>query len=241
MPKIGRICGTWTGKSPQNDSVHVAEQYGNQTYFNGGHGDFQHKDRFVLCGQRRGNWCPRLPPATVYIVQNAFIVKNPSVAAKSAVGSGDCMLAGLTYGFLHGFSFGEAVIHGVAAGTANTLTIGAGQFKIEDFEQLRNQVHILKDVAVAYWFVTSPCISMFLAPIINPHLYLVVQHIRFIRLKTPRTRHQSESPRPSQKRMQGRAATSSHRAGLRESRSGSSECETKSIDHVPSVRQCLCP
>ncbi len=104
-----------------------------------------------------------------------FIVKNPSVAAKSAVGSGDCMLAGLTYGFLHGFSFGEAVIHGVAAGTANTLTIGAGQFKIEDFEQLRNQVHILKDVAVAYWFVTSPCISMFLAPIINPHLYLVVQ------------------------------------------------------------------
>lgn len=71
-----------------------------------------------------------------------FIVKNPSVEAKSAVGSGDCMLAGLTYGFLHGLSFEETIRCGVAAGTANTLTIGAGQFNIEDFERLRGQVHI---------------------------------------------------------------------------------------------------
>jgi 1-phosphofructokinase family hexose kinase len=76
--------------------------------------------------------------------QEAFIVKSPSVEAKSAVGSGDCTLAGLTYGILHGFSFEEAIICGVAAGTANTLTIGAGQFKIEDFERLRGQVHILR-------------------------------------------------------------------------------------------------
>jgi len=74
--------------------------------------------------------------------KEVFIVKNPSVDAKSAVGSGDCMLAGLTYGFLHGLSFEEAVIYGVAAGTANTLTIGAGQFKMEDFDKLRTQVHI---------------------------------------------------------------------------------------------------
>lgn len=72
----------------------------------------------------------------------AFIVKTPSVDAKSAVGSGDCMLAGLTHGILQGLSFEEAVICGVAAGTANTLTVGAGQFKLEDFERLRGQVHI---------------------------------------------------------------------------------------------------
>ena len=71
-----------------------------------------------------------------------FIVKNPSVEAKSAVGSGDCMLAGLIHGFLQGLSFEEAIICGVAAGTANTLTLGAGQFKIQDFERLRGQVHI---------------------------------------------------------------------------------------------------
>jgi len=74
--------------------------------------------------------------------QEVFIVKNPSVDAKSAVGSGDCMLAGLTYGILHGLSFKQAVIYGVAAGTANTLSLGAGQFDIKDFERLRGQVQI---------------------------------------------------------------------------------------------------
>jgi tagatose 6-phosphate kinase len=78
--------------------------------------------------------------------QEVFIVKNPSVDAKSAVGSGDCMLAGLTYGFLHGLSFEEAVIYGVAAGTANTLSIGAGQFDIKDFEKLSGQVKISKGI-----------------------------------------------------------------------------------------------
>ena len=69
-----------------------------------------------------------------------FTVKSPNVNAKSAVGSGDCMLAGLTHGILQGLSFGDAVVCGVAAGTANTLTIGAGQFKMEDFERLRDQI-----------------------------------------------------------------------------------------------------
>lgn len=74
--------------------------------------------------------------------EEIFIVKSPSVEAKSAVGSGDCMLAGVTYGFLQGLSFEEAISCGVAAGTANTLTIGAGQFKIEDFEWLRDQIQV---------------------------------------------------------------------------------------------------
>jgi tagatose 6-phosphate kinase len=72
--------------------------------------------------------------------EEIFIIKSPNVEAKSAVGSGDCMLAGLAHGFLQGFSFEDAVMCGVAAGTANTLMIGAGQFKIEDFERLRGQI-----------------------------------------------------------------------------------------------------
>jgi fructose-1-phosphate kinase PfkB-like protein len=52
------------------------------------------------------------------------------------------MLAGLTYGFLQGLSFEQAIVYGAAAGTANTLTIGAGQFKKDDFERLRNEVQI---------------------------------------------------------------------------------------------------
>jgi 1-phosphofructokinase family hexose kinase len=70
-----------------------------------------------------------------------FSVKSPRVDAKSAVGSGDCMLAGLTHGILQGLSFEEAVICSVAAGTANTLMMGAGQFKIEDYERLLGQIH----------------------------------------------------------------------------------------------------
>ena len=73
-----------------------------------------------------------------------FIVKSPRVEAKSAVGSGDCLLAGITYGVLRGFSFEGAVAGGVAAGAANTLTIGAGQFKKDDFEKLLGQVHMLR-------------------------------------------------------------------------------------------------
>ena len=52
------------------------------------------------------------------------------------------MLAGLAYGCLHGLSFKDAVVCGVAAGTANTLKIGAGQFNVEDFERLRGQVQL---------------------------------------------------------------------------------------------------
>lgn len=78
--------------------------------------------------------------------EEALTVKPPCVEAKSAVGSGDCTLAGLVHGFLQGLSFEEAAVCGIAAGTANTLMIGAGQFKIEDYERLRGQVHLSKGI-----------------------------------------------------------------------------------------------
>jgi tagatose 6-phosphate kinase len=68
--------------------------------------------------------------------QEVIHVKNPPVDAASAVGSGDCMLAGLAYGFTRGFPLAEAVRYGVAAGTANTLIVGAGQFKMRDFNNI---------------------------------------------------------------------------------------------------------
>jgi tagatose 6-phosphate kinase len=75
-----------------------------------------------------------------------LLAKPPRVEAKSAVGSGDCTLAGLVHGFLQGLSFDEAIVCGIAAGTANTLMIGAGQFKIDDYERLRGQVHLSKRI-----------------------------------------------------------------------------------------------
>ena len=52
------------------------------------------------------------------------------------MGSGDCLMSGLAYGITHGFTLHEAARYGVAAGTANTLTIGAGNFGIEDFHRI---------------------------------------------------------------------------------------------------------
>ena len=75
--------------------------------------------------------------------QSMMQVQPPKGNAVSAVGSGDSMLAGLVAGFSQGMSFEEAMRNGVAAGTANTLMLGAGQFSLADFEELRSRT-ILK-------------------------------------------------------------------------------------------------
>jgi len=66
----------------------------------------------------------------------AYHVQNPLVEAVSAVGSGDCMLAGLAYGLAKGLPLAECGRIGVAAGTANTLVIGAGQFTRAGFDDV---------------------------------------------------------------------------------------------------------
>ena len=71
-------------------------------------------------------------------------VQAPKVEVLSAVGSGDSMLAGLAAGFSQGLSYLEAIKSGVAAGTANTLMIGAGQFSIDDFEEVREQITVMQ-------------------------------------------------------------------------------------------------
>ncbi|HEX9373783.1 MAG TPA: 1-phosphofructokinase family hexose kinase [Roseiflexaceae bacterium] len=71
-------------------------------------------------------------------------VRPPQIAIKSAVGSGDCTLAGITYGLTHGLSFPAAIGYGVAAGTANALTVGAGTFALEDFERVLAQLTLVR-------------------------------------------------------------------------------------------------
>jgi tagatose 6-phosphate kinase len=66
----------------------------------------------------------------------------PRIDIVSAVGSGDCLLAGITYGLTHGMELPEAAMYGVAAGTANALTVGAGMFSMDDFERVLRHVII---------------------------------------------------------------------------------------------------
>ena len=62
--------------------------------------------------------------------------RPPPVLAQSAVGSGDAMLAGLAIGLTHGQTLEQALRLAVAAGAANTLTIGAGRLKREDVDAI---------------------------------------------------------------------------------------------------------
>jgi tagatose 6-phosphate kinase len=68
----------------------------------------------------------------------------PQLMIKSAVGSGDSTVAGIAYGLTHGCAFEEAIKYGVAAGTANALSMGAGVFTVDDFQRVLSQVSIAR-------------------------------------------------------------------------------------------------
>jgi 6-phosphofructokinase 2 len=64
----------------------------------------------------------------------------PSVTVKSTVGAGDCMVAGITYAFSLGANAKQALIQGIACGTAATLHSGYGLCKQEDIDRLLKEV-----------------------------------------------------------------------------------------------------
>ena len=66
----------------------------------------------------------------------AWWARPPRIEVVSAVGSGDALLAGLAQGLAHGLDLPEALRRGVAAGTANALSVGAGRFSRPDFERV---------------------------------------------------------------------------------------------------------
>lgn len=72
----------------------------------------------------------------------AWHVRPPQWPIKSAVGSGDSAAAGMAYGLTHGLAFEESVRYGVAAGTANALTVGAGVFTAQDFQRVLAEVTV---------------------------------------------------------------------------------------------------
>jgi 1-phosphofructokinase len=67
----------------------------------------------------------------------AWLACSPAIAAISAVGSGDALLAGVAAALAERRGLAEALRLGVACGAANTLTIGAGIVRSEDVVWLR--------------------------------------------------------------------------------------------------------
>jgi tagatose 6-phosphate kinase len=74
--------------------------------------------------------------------QTVLRARTPALDIVSAVGSGDCLLAGVIYGLARGWPLADALACGTAAGTANALRIGAGRFTLADYERVRAQVSV---------------------------------------------------------------------------------------------------
>lgn len=68
--------------------------------------------------------------------------QGPHVAVVSTVGSGDAFLGGLVSALDRGKGLPEGLCDAVAAGTANTLSAGGGQFRLQEFEEIRAQVQV---------------------------------------------------------------------------------------------------
>jgi 1-phosphofructokinase family hexose kinase len=66
----------------------------------------------------------------------------PPVHVVSSVGSGDAFLGGLANALDIGRIWPEALGHAIAAGTANALSPGGGQFTLQEFDDLGKQVKI---------------------------------------------------------------------------------------------------
>jgi tagatose 6-phosphate kinase len=71
-----------------------------------------------------------------------FHARPPQIPVVSAVGSGDALLAGVIQALAGGLALPEALRRGVAAGTANALSVGAGRFTKEDFERVLAGVEV---------------------------------------------------------------------------------------------------
>jgi 1-phosphofructokinase family hexose kinase len=67
----------------------------------------------------------------------AWLARSPDIAAVSAVGSGDALLAGVAAALAERQELAEALRLGVACGAANTLAIGAGILYADDVARLR--------------------------------------------------------------------------------------------------------
>lgn len=74
--------------------------------------------------------------------EGVWHAQGPQVKAVSTVGSGDAFLGGLVTALDGGKDWPAALREAVAAGTANTLSPGGGQFSLQDFNAIRNQIHI---------------------------------------------------------------------------------------------------
>jgi len=65
-----------------------------------------------------------------------FHIQPPRLKIVSAIGSGDSLMAGIALGLARSQSLEDSLKWGVAAGSANAMTMGAGVFAAGDFQRV---------------------------------------------------------------------------------------------------------
>jgi 1-phosphofructokinase family hexose kinase len=73
----------------------------------------------------------------------AWYATPPAIAALAPVGSGDAFLGGLVLGLSRGLNLVEALRLAVAAGAANTLTLGTSLLERQQVDHLMGQVQVI--------------------------------------------------------------------------------------------------
>lgn len=76
--------------------------------------------------------------------KGCWYAQPPALKVLSNVGSGDSFLAGLVQSYITGETPDEALRRGVAAGSANALSIGGGSFSIDEFNRVLAETQIQK-------------------------------------------------------------------------------------------------
>jgi 1-phosphofructokinase family hexose kinase len=71
-----------------------------------------------------------------------WYARGSHVQVVSTVGSGDSFLGGLVYALEMDSNCPQALGDAVAAGTANTLSAGGGQFALQEFKSIREQMRV---------------------------------------------------------------------------------------------------
>ena len=82
--------------------------------------------------------------AVLATADGAWAAAAPQVPLVSSVGSGDAMLAGAAYGFERQLSPAESLRCGIAAGSANAMSLGGGHFAAADFERILEETHVVE-------------------------------------------------------------------------------------------------
>ena len=83
-------------------------------------------------------------PAIVFDGRDVWRIRSPRVKVVNPIGSGDAFTAALVWRLLIGDDLSEACRWGSAAGTANALTLMAGEVNLKDMQRLVGEVSVEK-------------------------------------------------------------------------------------------------